>query len=79
MPTNQWLIYFAGAGLPGVLSFTAGIFLLLRQLSNRYLPALVVLILPLMTDDSLEGQFGVVIFALSISIFMQLSAADRKA
>lgn len=79
LPTNQWLIYFAGAGLPGVLSFTAGIFLLLRQLSNRYLPAMVVLILPLMTDDSLEGQFGVVIFALSISIFMQLSAADRRA
>ncbi|HCT23279.1 MAG TPA: hypothetical protein DIW54_08075 [Chitinophagaceae bacterium] len=79
LPTNQWLIYFAGAGLLGVLIFTAGIFLLLRQLAIRYLPVLVVLVLPLITDDSLEGQFGVVIFSLSISIFMQLSAADRKA
>lgn len=79
LPTNQWLIYFAGAGLVGVFSFTAAIFLLLRQLAIRYLPALFVLVLPLITDDSLEGQFGVVIFSLSISIFMQLSAADRKA
>jgi O-antigen ligase len=79
LPTNQWLIYFAGAGLLGVLSFTAATFLLLRRLLIRYLPALFVLVLPLITDDSLEGQFGVVIFSLSISIFMQLSAADRKA
>lgn len=79
LPTNQWLIYFAGAGVLGVLSFTAALFLLLRQLSTRFLPAIFVLVLPLITDDSLEGQFGVVIFALSISIFMQLSAADRKA
>ncbi len=79
LPTNQWLIYYAGAGILGVLSFTAALFVLLRQLSIRYLPAMVVLILPLITDDSLEGQFGVVIFALSASIFMQLFAADRRA
>lgn len=79
LPTNQWLIYYAGTGILGVLSFTAATFLLLRRLLFRYLPALLVLVLPLITDDSLEGQFGVVIFSLSISIFMQLSAADRKA
>lgn len=79
LPTNQWVIYFAGAGLLGVLSCTLGLIFLLRQLSFRYLPAILVLVLPLITDDSLEGQFGVVIFALSASVFIQLSAADRKA
>jgi O-antigen ligase len=77
LPTNQWLIYFAGAGILGVVGFTYGLILLLRQLSIRYLPAMLVLLLPLITDDSLEGQFGVVIFALSLAVFAQLSAADR--
>jgi len=77
LPTNQWLIYFAGAGILGVVGFTYGLILLLRQLSIRYLPAMLVLLLPLITDDSLEGQFGVVIFTLSLAVFAQLSAADR--
>ena len=76
IPTNEWLIYAAGSGLLGVVLFSVGIILLLRffSLKNIFSACLCIsLIIPLMTDDSLEGQYGVAIFALvfCLSVFLQ--------
>jgi hypothetical protein len=71
LPTNQWLIYSAGSGLLGVLCFSIGLMLLLRPLFSKNIFAVVlvvVLLLPLITDDSFEGQFGVSVFGLMVGL-----------
>lgn len=72
LPTNQWLIYGAGSGWLGILLFSIGLFLLFRLITIRSIFStiiIVVLLIPLITDDSFEGQHGVsivaVVFALS--------------
>jgi len=65
LPLNEWLLYGAGSGWPGMLLFTLGILLLLRPLWVGGILCritAVVLTIPLITDDTLESQFGVVIF-----------------
>lgn len=71
LPTNQWLIYSAGSGLLGVLCFSIGLILLLQPLFSKNIFSVVlitVLILPLITDDSFEGQFGVSVFGLLVGL-----------
>lgn len=72
-PACEWLVYGAASGLPGILLFTAGIALLLfyTGTKNRFSVLLsITAVLPLITDDALEGQYGVIILAI-ISFFGQ--------
>jgi O-antigen ligase len=71
LPTNQWLIYSAGSGLLGVICFSVGLILLLQPLFSKNIFSFVlitVLLLPLVTDDSFEGQFGVSIVGLVVGL-----------
>ena len=65
LPLNEWLLYGAGSGWPGILFFTLGLIVLMRPVWKQGLTGrtgIVVLLIPLITDDTLESQFGVVIF-----------------
>ena len=67
LPTNQWLIYGAGSGLFGIACFSLGLILLLQPLFFKNIFSVVmilILLIPLITDDTFEGQFGINIFAL---------------
>lgn len=71
LPTNQWLIYSAGSGLVGVICFSIGLYLLLQPIFSRNLFSMLfilVLLLPLITDDSFEGQHGVSVFGLFVGL-----------
>ncbi len=71
IPTNEWLIYAAASGVLGVLLFSAGIIYLLPffSLKNIFSFCLMIsLLIPLITDDSLEGQYGVAIFSMVICL-----------
>ncbi len=71
LPTNQWLIYSAGSGLLGVVCFSIGLILLLRPLHTKTIFSAIlffVLLLPLVTDDSFEGQYGVTVFGLFVGL-----------
>jgi O-antigen ligase len=65
LPLNEWLFYGTGSGLFGIISFTVGIPMLLSMIWKTGIiekAIAVVLLIPLITDDTLESQFGVVIF-----------------
>ena len=69
LPANEWLVYGTGAGLPGILCFTAGFcFLLFRNTHrNGFSWALsFITLVPFLTDDTLEGQYGAVILAFIV-------------
>ena len=73
LPANEWLVYGAGSGWPGLICFTAGMLLLLYA-STSANPLSIVLsatsLIPFLIDDTLEGQYGVVILAF-IAFFGQ--------
>jgi O-antigen ligase len=73
LPANEWLVYGTGSGWPGLLCFTAGILLLLYAGTSTH-PFSIVLsltsLIPFLIDDTLEGQYGVVILAF-IAFFGQ--------
>lgn len=73
LPANEWLVYGAGSGWPGLLCFTAGILLLLFAAASTQALSLVLSVtslIPFLIDDTLEGQYGVVILAF-IAFFGQ--------
>lgn len=75
LPLNEWLLYGAASGWMGIIAFTAGIFLLLRTAWSSNIVSKIlclVLIIPLVTDDTLESQFGVVIFIFVLMVTRQL-------
>jgi len=74
LPLNQWILYGAASGWPGILLFTAGIWLLLKTtLRGNILSRIsgMVLLVPLLTDDTLERQFGVLIFIFVCMLWLQ--------
>ena len=80
IPTNEWLIYAAASGYPGAILFTVGVLLLLRPFFNNnawQLSLLVALVIPLFTDDSFEGQYGIAIFMLVYGLGHYLNAAGN--
>lgn len=82
LPTNQLLIYSAGSGLLGLLCFCIGLLLLLQSLFSKnifYVVLITVLLLPLMTDDSFEGQHGVSIFALFVGLGIGVKRGGLRA
>ncbi len=69
LPSNQWLVYGAGSGLPGMICFTTGLLLLFFATTRKNILSFlfsVVAIIPLLTDDTLEGQFGGVLLAFIV-------------
>ncbi|MES2331977.1 MAG: O-antigen ligase family protein [Bacteroidota bacterium] len=69
LPANEWLVYGAGSGWPGLICFTAGLLLLLfAATSNSGLSIVLSLtsLIPFLIDDTLEGQNGVVILAFIV-------------
>jgi len=71
IPTNEWLIYAAASGVIGAILFSIGIILLqpFFSLKNIFSFCLMIsLLIPLVTDDSLEGQYGIAIFSLVICL-----------
>jgi hypothetical protein len=68
-PACEWLVYSAGSGLLGMLCFSAAIFFLLFRNSTKN-PLSIILgittLVPLLTDDTLEGQFGVILLAFIV-------------
>ena len=79
-PACEWLVYSAASGWLGMVFFSAGIFVLLfRRGSNGLLSLIlpITCLIPLLTDDTLEGQFGVILLAF-IVFFGQQSFINRQ-
>ena len=69
LPSNQWLVYGAGSGYPGIICFTAGLLLLLFTTTEKNILSFLfsaVALIPLLTDDTLEGQFGGTLLAFIV-------------
>ena len=69
LPLNEWLLYGSGAGLLGIICLTAGLVIVLFPLWKKSIfgkLVVTVLLIPLITDDTIESQFGVVIFIFVI-------------
>ncbi len=73
LPANEWMVYGAGSGWPGMLCFTAGLLLLLLRSGSGSLVSLLLSVtafIPMLTDDTIEGQLGVVLLSF-IAFFGQ--------
>lgn len=69
LPANEWMVYGTGSGWPGILIFSSGIAWLLYAVTTRRLISVLlsaIAFLPLLTDDTLEGQLGVAILAFIV-------------
>jgi O-antigen ligase len=80
LPANEWLVYGAGAGWPGLLFFSAGLLLLLYASTSKNNLSFVLsatALIPFLIDDTLEGQYGVVILAF-IAFFGQQKLTLRN-
>lgn len=74
LPACEWLVYGSGSGIAGMLCFSAGIFLLLfknSSLNQLSVILSVTTLIPLLTDDTLEGQFGVILLAFIVFFGLQ--------
>ncbi|NCI47727.1 O-antigen ligase family protein [Sediminibacterium soli] len=69
LPACEWLVYGAASGWPGMLLFSAGLVLLLYATTGRNVLSaalLVVTVIPIVFDDTLEGQLGTAILAFIV-------------
>ncbi|MFY8127228.1 MAG: O-antigen ligase family protein [Chitinophagaceae bacterium] len=78
--TNQFLIYYAAMGVIGVILFSACISMLLfyknkHNFSNLYS---LILLIPLITDDSFERQHGIFVFAVGFLLASYLMSIKTK-
>lgn len=83
LPLNEWLVYASASGLMGFIlfSFSIGWLIVLSWKTKDFFLKLSVIIslIPLIIDDSLEGQFGVFIFSFFISWgYLQFSKVSIK-
>jgi hypothetical protein len=78
LPANEWLVYGAGSGWPGLICFTAGLFLLLYTTTTKNIWSILLSLtsfIPFLIDDTFEGQYGVVILAF-IAFFGQQKISE---
>lgn len=69
LPANEWIVYAAASGWPGMFCFTAGLFLLLYNSTRRNMVSIalsVCALIPFIADDSLEGQSGVILLSFIV-------------
>jgi O-antigen ligase len=80
LPTCQFLIYAAASGILGFICFVVAIFSILKNIviSNKQfgIGFALVLLIPLITDDTFEGQFGIAIFVLGVLLFAKSSTRN---
>ena len=74
LPTNQFIIYFGAMGIIGLLLFVFSLIAILVYKKNDVFSVLfnLILLIPLITDDSLERQHGVFIFVLMYNLSQYL-------
>ena len=80
-PLNEWVLYAAASGWLGMIIFSVGLYILFYKIIGKNIFALIssiVLILPLLINDNLEGQFGVVIFSSVICLQTYLIKLSGK-
>lgn len=67
-PANEWMVYGAGSGWPGLIFFSIGLLgLLFSTRKNLFTVTLsLISLLPFLIDDTLEGQNGVTILAFIV-------------
>ena len=78
-PANEWLVYGTGSGWPGLLCFAVGFFLLAYATTSKNILSVifsVISLIPFLIDDSLEGQYGVLLLAF-IAFFGQQILPDH--
>lgn len=70
LPTNQFIIYFGAMGIIGLLLFVFSLIAILVYKKNDVFSVLfnLILLIPLITDDSFERQHGVFIFVLMYNL-----------
>ena len=81
LPANEWLVYGTGSGWPGLVCFTIGLLLLLYTGTSKKGVSMVLSLtslVPFLIDDTLEGQYGVVILAF-IAFFGQQKLTEPAA
>lgn len=69
LPASEWMVYGAAVGWPGFIFFTAGLIILLYATTGNNAWSWVLSIttlIPILIDDTLEGQYGVVILAFIV-------------
>ncbi len=70
LPLNEWLVYASASGVMGLLVFSFAIFwmlILIWETKNVFVRiSFIISLVPLLIDDSLEGQFGVFLFSFFI-------------
>jgi hypothetical protein len=79
LPANEWLVYGTGSGWPGMICFSFGFILLLFYSTKKNIESVVltvVSIFPFLIDDTLEGQYGVVLLAF-IAFFGQQKITEQ--
>ena len=79
-PANEWLVYGVGSGLPGLICLAVGFFLLLYTTTQKNILSFIlsaVSVIPFLIDDSLEGQYGVILLAF-IAFFGQQKLTEYK-
>jgi len=80
LPTNEWLVYGAGSGWTGMLLFSIGLLLLLYLTTSKDPVSIILAVIsciPFITDDSLEGQYGVILLAF-IAFFGQQKFSKQE-
>ncbi|MBS1638958.1 MAG: O-antigen ligase family protein [Bacteroidetes bacterium] len=81
LPHSEWMVYFAGSGLMGMIFFTIGLWLLYNYFFKKNIfsfAVAVVLLIPLITDDTLEGQYGITIFSFVIAVVYHLNKINKN-
>lgn len=81
LPHSEWMVYFAGSGFMGMIFFTIGLGLLYNYFFKKNIfsyAVAVVLLIPLITDNMLEGQYGIVIFSFVISLAYYLNKLNKN-
>ena len=81
LPHSEWMVYFAGSGFMGMIFFTIGLGLLYNYFFKKNIfsyAVAVVLLIPLITDDTLEGQYGITIFSFVIAVVYHLNKINKN-
>ncbi len=81
LPSNQWLIYGAGTGIPGFILFTIAILIpFFTRTMNRlaWVAMNVIIAFPFLYDIGLEIQYGVFIYCITLLLLWKWLKADAE-
>jgi hypothetical protein len=81
IPLNEWMIYAAASGWIGMCLFSIGLFILFLKVFSKNIFSIIigiVLLIPFLFDDVIEGQFGVTIFSVMIIFQYYLNRISKS-